>query len=44
MAAYPQPVSDYYTYDQYLEINDAAKNVRYEYYHGEIFAMAGGRF
>ncbi|MFQ5637299.1 MAG: Uma2 family endonuclease [bacterium] len=44
MAAYPQPVSDYYTYDQYLEINDAAQNVKYEYYHGEIFAMAGGRF
>lgn len=44
MGAFPQPVSDYYTYDQYLEINDAAKNVKYEYYHGEIFAMAGGRF
>lgn len=44
MGAFPQPVSDYYTYDQYLEINDAAQNVKYEYYHGEIFAMAGGRF
>ena len=44
MVAYPQPVSDYYAYDQYLEINEAARNVRYEYFHGQIFAMAGGRF
>lgn len=44
MVAYPQPVSDYYTYEQFLEINDAAKNVRYEYHHGKIFAMAGGSF
>lgn len=44
MSAYPQPVSDYYTYDQFLEIVDAAKNVKYEYYQGKIFAMAGGSF
>lgn len=44
MTAYPQPISDYYNYDQYLEINEAARNVKYGYYHGEIVAMAGGSF
>lgn len=44
MAAYPLPVSDYYTYNQFLEINDAAQNVKYEYHRGRVFAMAGGNF
>ena len=44
MAAFPQPISDYYNYDQYLEINDVSKHTKYEYCYGKILAMAGGKF
>lgn len=35
------PIKTHYSYEEYLAL-EQADNIRYEYYQGEVFAMAGG--
>ncbi|CAA9284867.1 MAG: hypothetical protein AVDCRST_MAG56-4044 [uncultured Cytophagales bacterium] len=39
--ALPVANKPFYTYDEYLALDEADKEVRYEYHHGEVFAMSG---
>ncbi len=36
-----EPEKTHYTYEEYLELENLSE-IRHEYYHGEVFAMAGG--
>lgn len=35
------PIKTHYSYEEYLAL-EQTDNIRYEYYQGEVFAMAGG--
>lgn len=37
----PEPIKTYYTYEEYLAL-EQTEGIRYEYFQGEAFAMAGG--
>ncbi len=39
--ALPVANKQFYTYEEYLDLEDADEEVRYEYHHGEVFAMSG---
>ena len=39
--ALPVANNPFYTYEEYLALEEADKEVRYEYHHGEVFAMSG---
>lgn len=39
--ALPVENKQFYTYDAYLDLEEADEEVRYEYFKGEVFAMAG---
>lgn len=39
--ALPVANNPFYTYKEYLGLEEADKEVRYEYHHGEVFAMSG---